>query len=78
MDWTMEKNMAKGLFFCATLTGRRGGHTTFAQAGAEKPDTDAVRLSGTQALLGRVTPGVWVSGMKMRSLVGLSNHSALH
>jgi len=23
MDWTLEDNMVDGLFFCATLTGRR-------------------------------------------------------
>ena len=34
MDWTLEGNMVDGLFFCATLTGRRGGHTPFVQAGA--------------------------------------------
>ena len=36
--------------------------------------------SRTQAVLGRVTPGGVgaVSGMKMRSLVGLSVHSAFH
>jgi len=28
-----------GLLFCATLTGRRGGHTPFVQTGAETPDT---------------------------------------
>jgi len=33
-----------GLFFCATLTGRRGGHTPFVQAGAETSDT------GTEAV----------------------------
>ena len=27
MDWTLEDNMDDSLFFCATLTGRRGGHT---------------------------------------------------
>jgi len=27
--------------FCATLTGRRGGHTPFVQAGAETSDTGA-------------------------------------
>jgi len=27
--------MVDGLFFCATLTGRRGGHTPFVQAEAE-------------------------------------------
>jgi len=41
MDWTLEDNMIDGLFFCATLTGRRGGHTPFVQAGAETSDTGA-------------------------------------
>jgi len=38
------------------------------------------RLSQTKAVLGRVTPRGWVpvSGMKVQSLVGLSNHTALH
>jgi len=31
MDWTLEDNMVDGLFFCATLTGRRGGHTPAVQ-----------------------------------------------
>jgi len=36
-------------------------------------------LNQTQAFLGRVIPGGWVvvSGMKVRSLVGLSLHSPL-
>jgi len=29
MDWTLEEDMVDGLFFCATLTGRRGSHTPF-------------------------------------------------
>jgi len=29
MDWTMKDNMVNGLFFCATLTSRRRGHTPF-------------------------------------------------
>jgi len=33
-DWTLEDNIVDGLFFCATLTGRRGGHTPFVQAEA--------------------------------------------
>jgi len=41
MDWTLEDNMVDGLFFCATLTGRTGGHAPFVQAGAETPDTSA-------------------------------------
>jgi len=40
MDWTVEGNMVDSLF-CATLTGRRGGHTPFVQAGAETSNTDA-------------------------------------
>jgi len=33
--------MVDNLFICATLTGRRGGHTPFVQAGVETPDTGA-------------------------------------
>ena len=33
--------MVDGLFFCPTLTGRRGSHTSFVQTGAETPDTGA-------------------------------------
>jgi len=41
MYWTLEDNMVDGLFFCATLTDRRGGHTPFVQAAAETADTSA-------------------------------------
>jgi len=37
--WTLEDSMVEG-FFCATLTGCRGGHTLFVQKGAEASDTD--------------------------------------
>jgi len=40
MDWTLD-DMVDGLFFCTILTGRRGGHAPFVQAGAEKSDTGA-------------------------------------
>ena len=53
IDWTLE-DMVDGLFFCATLTGSRGGHTPFVQAGAETFDTGAEAVSRPQALLGRV------------------------
>jgi len=56
MDWTLEDNTVDDLFFCATLTGRRGGYPPFAQAGAETSDMVRRRLSRTQALLGRVIP----------------------
>jgi len=63
--------MVDGLFFCATLTGRRGDHTPFVQVGAETFDIDAEAVkpdSGT-SWEGH-SGGVPVSGMKMRNLVG--------
>ena len=41
MNWTVEDNMVDSLFFRATLTGRKGGHTPSAQAGTEASDTGA-------------------------------------
>jgi len=41
MHWTLEDNVVDGLFFCATLTGHRGGRTPFVQAGMEMSDTSA-------------------------------------
>jgi len=43
MDWKLEDNIVDGLLFCATLTNRRGGLTSFVQTGAEavKPDPDS-------------------------------------
>ena len=60
MDWTLDDNMVDGLFFCATLTSRRGGHTSFVQAGAETSDT------GAEAVERGCIP---VSGINERSLV---------
>jgi len=57
MDWTLEDNMVDGLFFCATLTGRRGGYTPFVQQERKRPTPVRRWLSRTQALLGRVIPG---------------------
>jgi len=41
MDWSLEGKMVDGLFFCTTLTGRRGGHTPSVEAGAETSDASA-------------------------------------
>jgi len=38
MECTLEDNMVDGLFFYATLTGRRGNHTPAVQTGAETSD----------------------------------------
>jgi len=82
MDRTLEDNIVDGLFFCATLTRRRGGHTVFAQAEEETSDTsaEAVKPTGPRLFLGGSLQGerVPVSWMKMRSVVGLSVHSAFH
>jgi len=43
MDWTKD-DMLDRLFFCATLTGRRGRHTPLVQAAAEESDTDAEKV----------------------------------
>jgi len=64
MDWTLEDNMVDGLFFCATLTGRRGGHTPFVQAGAETSGTFAEAVkpdpgSSWEGHSGWVDTGVW-------------------
>ena len=72
--------MVDGLFFCATLTGRRGGHTPFLQAGAQKSDTGAVEPNPGSSWEGHSRGWVLVSGMKMRSLVerSVEQMSRLH
>jgi len=69
MDWTVEDDMVDGLF-CATLTGRTGGHTPFVQAGVETSDTGAEAVesepgfswkdhSSYEGHSGGVCTGVW-------------------
>ena len=80
MDWTLEDDIVGGLFFCTTHTGCRGGHTPFVQAGAETSDsgTEAVMQDSSFSWEGHSGVCVPVSGIKVRSLVGLSAHSAFH
>ena len=64
MDWTLEDDMVDGLIFCATLTGRRGGHTPFIQAGAETSNTGAEAVepgpgSTWEGHSGGMCTGVW-------------------
>jgi len=49
--------MVDGLFFCATLTDRRGGHTPLYKQERKRLTPVRRRLSRTQALLGMVIPG---------------------
>jgi len=44
MGWTFKDNMVDGLFFCATLTGSREGHSPSVQAGAETSDSAAMAV----------------------------------
>jgi len=52
--------MVGGLFFCTTLTGRRGGHTPFVQAGAETSNTSAKAVMPDPGSCCGVIPGGWV------------------
>ena len=63
MDWTVENDMVDGLY-CATLTGRKGGHTPFVQAGVETSHTSAEEVepdpgSSWEGHSGCVCTGVW-------------------
>jgi len=71
MDWTVEDDMVDGLF-CAKLTEEAIPHLYRQER--KRPTLVRRRLSWNQALLGRVIPGVCVlvSGIEVRSLVGLS------
>jgi len=65
-----------GLFFCATLTGCRGGHTPFVETGAETSDTgvEAVELDPGSSWEVIAGGGYWCLELKW-SLVELSAHS---
>jgi len=80
MDSTLKDNMVDGSFFCATVTGRRGDHAPFVQVGGKISDTGAEAVKPDPGSSWEGHSGVWVpaSGMKMRSLLGLSAHSAFH
>jgi len=67
----LDDNTVDGLL-CATLTGRREGHTPFVQAGAEMSYTgaEAVKADPSSSWEGHYGGWVPVSGTKMRSLVG--------
>jgi len=66
LDWTLESNIVDSLF-CATLTGRRRGHTSFVKAGEtsdtgterKRPTPVRRRLSRTHAVLGKAISGWW-------------------
>jgi len=62
--------MVDGLFFCATLTGRKEAIPHLCKQERKRPTPVRRRLSRAHAVLGRVIPGGWVpvSRMKVRVL----------
>jgi len=72
MDWTLEDDMVDGLFFCATLTSRRGGQTPFVQAGVEMSDTgaEAVELDPGSSWEGHSRGVYWCVELKYGVLWG--------
>jgi len=76
MGWTFE-DMVDGLFFCITLKAAEGVISYLC-----KQEWKHLTLVQRQIshVLGKAFPGVWVlmSGMKVQSLVVLSNNSAFH
>ena len=60
MDWTLEDNMVDGLFFCATLTGRIGGHIPFVQAEAETSNASAEAVNPDTGCSWEGHSGGWV------------------
>jgi len=72
--------MVDGLFFCTTLTGRRGSHTPSVQTEKETSDTSAEAVEpdprcSWEGHSERVGAGV---GMKVRSVEVLSNLFAFY
>ena len=72
MDWTVKDNMARGLFFGATLTSRRRAVPHFSKPEGKRSTPVRRTLSRTHAVLWVLT-----SGMKVRSLVVLFNQSRI-
>ena len=63
--------MVDGLFFCPILTGRRGGHTPFAQTGVEMSDTGAEAVKPDPSSSWECYSGGWgyqCLGLKWRVL----------
>ena len=82
IDWTLKDNMVDGLFICATLTGicatltgRRGGHTPLYKQERKRPTPVRSQLG---LFLGGVIPGgeCRSRGWKCGVLWDLSAHSA--
>ena len=72
--------MVDGLFFCATLKSRRGGHTPILRVGAEASATGAegITLDPRCSWQCHSGFGVLMPEMRVRSLVGLSTQSSFH
>jgi len=80
LDWTVAVNMVDALF-CATLRGCRGGHTPLCTGrNGNNRHRCGGGWTGPRLFLGGSFQGggVPVSGIEVRSLVGLCAHYAFH
>jgi len=80
MDCTLEDSMVDGLFFCATLTGCSGGVAHLCHSGGVASASRSRNVQHRCQARPALFLGGWVleSGMKVLSLIVLSNHSAFH
>ena len=79
MDRTLEDNMVDSCSSAPHSQTTEEAIPHLYKKERKHPTPVRRRFSRTQALLGRVIPGVSVIvGMKIRNLVGLSAHSAFH
>ena len=80
MDCTLEDSMVDGLFFCATLTGCSGGVAHLCRSGGVASASRSRNVQHRCQARPALFLGGWVleSGMKVLSLIVLSNHSAFH
>jgi len=78
MDCTMKGNMVDNPFFCSTFRSHSKGNMHLCKQERKRPTLIWRRLSQTHPIFGRSIPRGWVptSGMKVQSLIVLSNHSA--
>ena len=68
--------MPDGLFFCATLTDHRGGHTPFVQAGADTPVTGADSGGGLPRPTLSVSHTLFLEGHSRRVVGGDGDENA--
>jgi len=80
MNWTVRTKWSMVFSSAPHSQATEGAILHLHNQDQKRPKLVRRRLSQTHTVLGRAVPGGWVPvlGMKARSLIRLSNHSALH